>query len=507
MTLPDSPIADATASPPIAPPAAPPRRKLFSDKLALIGSTVLAQGLRIGTTLVMARVVSPDDYGLYSLVLLAPAIFTSIGDLGIPTALISLSDRDEDEVIDTCVVIAALLSTMHFVAFTVGSVFLYLYSDKVPHDWHVIALGVTIGIVNALAMLYNIKLAVLNRRRHFAAESGQNVIFSLSATATGIGFGLLHFGAFALVLQQLVAQLAASIMIWRRVPLRWPRRYTFQTAKRVFAIGGNMSVANYAASLENRAFEFSVLRQGGEGGKVVLANWGRATVVWALFSQNVNTSIDRVVYTTLCANTLPERAKHFREVARRSLETLLLVNCFTAAWLYCLSPEIVRVALGSKWDDVPPVLAILGLAVPAGALNSIGYNVCLAHRRSFPIACWTIVRAMLFIPLLLMPFGWHMTTLAWLFVAGRYFQSSALALSGWRSAGFPPKATAYRLALVLVASLFAGFLMHHLNIRVAALPVLPRFLLVSTGGLSGYIAVCGLLGGDMLTYLGRMSRG
>lgn len=506
---PDSP--QPTHAPATAPDAAPdttptpPRRRLISGRLALVGSTFLSQGLRIGTTLVMARFVPVGDYGLYTAVLVSAAIITSIGDLGVPTALITVADRDEDEVVDTCVVIVGVLSVIHGAALVVGSVLLYLYAPLFAGDWRVPAVGVLVAVTSAMAMLYSLKLAVLNRRQLFGAESQQNMIFALTSTGTGIGFGLLGFGVFALVLQSLAAQVLATAAIWRRVPLHWPRRASWEAMRKVLAIGGNMSVANYAATLEGRAFDYTVLRNGGDAGKEAVGAWGRGIQVQALFSQNVNVSIERVVYTTMCAAR--DDAPRFREVGRRALETLLILNCYAGAWLFVLSTDIVRVVLGPDWGMVPPILAILGIAVPAGALASTGYNTCLAMRRGGPVSLWPVIRAVVVIPLLFLPFVFSMPALAWIAVGARYFSAIGTAVGGWRISSFPPMQTAVRAVLILAAAVLAGVVMHFTALALADTSALLRLLIASLAGLTVHLAVVAAFGGDMLKYLVRMGRG
>jgi O-antigen/teichoic acid export membrane protein len=238
----------------------------------------------------------------------------------------------------------------------------------------------------------------------------------------------------------------------------------------------------------------------------MLGAWSRAYTIQMLFSQNINASIERVVHTTLC--NLRNDRERFREVARRSFETLLILNCFAAVCMYFLAPELVRAGLGPGWDLVVPMITVLAVAVPTAAFTSIGYSTCVAkgNQKWIPVAA--ISRASIFIPiLLLLPATSSVTTLAWIATASRWFVSLFLTFAGWRIAGMPPPQTFRRILVIALATAAAGFAIHFLKLELLSHGTLLRLIACTLAGAAVYFPLCFLLGGDMLTYILRASRG
>jgi len=94
----------------------------MSDKLWLVFSSVFAQAMRIGTTLVMARWVSKTDYGLYYVIVSLPGLI-SLGDLAIPSSLIQMPE-DTDSMRDTAVILGLSLYAIYSVVLIGGSTYL-----------------------------------------------------------------------------------------------------------------------------------------------------------------------------------------------------------------------------------------------------------------------------------------------------------------------------------------------------------------------------------------------
>jgi O-antigen/teichoic acid export membrane protein len=486
-------------------PTPPPPRRLLSDKALLIGSTFLGHVLRIGTTLVMARLVTPDEYGLYALVILVPAFLVSFGDFNIPGSLIQIRDHDEREVFDTAFACMLVLAAFYLLCFLGGGLYLYAYSANARHNPTVIVLGALHGVLTVMQMVYAIQLASLNRGRRFLAETLQNLIFSFSTAATGIIAAFAGAGVYALILQALAGQFLANLFILRKSSLSFPRFFRWDVVRRFLKLGGIMSAANYAGTLEYRVYDYVVVRNGGDLGKQQLGEWGRTTTVQNLFSHNINTALDRVTFTTLCSNT--DDPARFREVARRAFEAMFLINCFTAAWLYVTAPDLVRLALGSQWTAVPPLLQIVAIAVPAGAIGSIGHQVCYARGKLLPQLIWSVARAVVLVPLaLLLPFT-SLAFIAWIWTASRYINAAGLLGTALRIAGPPPRSTFIRTALILAATAIAAATMHFSQLYLAQIPFYLRLLIVSAIGFAAYLGFIYLTAREMLLFLTRMARG
>lgn len=491
------------------------RGRRFSDKFYLASSTMLQLFARVGTTVVMGRFLTPDDYGLFTLVMLAPAVVTSLGDFSTPAAIVQLRADDEREVLDTGLVLVSVLGAVQFVALTAGGVLLYVYNPATLHDWRVVAVGAVVGLSTWLMYLYAAQLATLNRQRRFGQESRQNVIYTAVAAGSGVLMAVSGLGVFALALQSLLAQVVAGAAILRHVPLRFPARASWRMARQYVKFCSGVAGSNYVSVLEGRAFEYAVVGAAGDAGKARLGEWNRGLTVQSLVSQNFCSAVDRVAFPAVCAaqHDLPRA----REISARHLETLTLLTVFLGVALYFCAADVVRVVLGPGWGMLPPLLAVLAVAVPMTAMTSAGYTLCTALGRTTAMAVWTVSRAAVVVPVVLLVPWAGATGVAWLWVASRGVAGLGLLVAGWRVAGAPSARTFFHILGVAVAgAVAAGAFWALYHYAAPALPgfsgdgLIPsvlRLLTFGTAALVVYLGTVAVLARDVLKYVRNMSSG
>lgn len=459
------------------------------------------QGLRVGTTLAMARLISPSDYGSYMLVLALPALLGSLGDFGIPTTLVQLKHASEEAIIQTAMVLGVGLYLFYsLMMLGAGTYLSYKYNDH-----RLIGVAAILAVSNVLLELYNIQLAVLNRRLDFHAEARQNLISSLAVSLSGIGFALSGLGVFALALQQLTGQLISNLAVLRSAPIAWPRHFSKAIAKDYFRLGTKVTLGAYAANVQAN---FISLLINHIAGKPTLGAWGRAVTVVQLCGHNVLSSFERVVYPLLCkAADDPQR---LRSLYVRSTILLMLPSAFAAAWLIAGREAIVRLGLGPQWrDSVPPLLMISGIAIPAAALAIIGYRTAYAIGRTNLMLRVGLTDLAIFIPTLAVLSRFGILGIASAWVVSR-FTSALLYNAGiWRVVNPPAGTLVYRVAVVLASAAVAGVVLRLTGHWLAAHTnwwLIAQLAISSTIALGVYIGLIMLVLPDLPGTVWKLSR-
>ena len=162
----------------------------FSDRFQLLSSTFVAQALRILTTIVMARWLTPRDYGLVGLTSAIPGVISSLGDFGAFRCLIQIRDLPDREVRETALALSAGLSAVYAVtAVSCGIALSFAY-----HDSRLVWIAGLQAATSFLAMLYGYQMANLSRDLLFNTESKQNLLFAGSQALSGMIFAVLGFG-------------------------------------------------------------------------------------------------------------------------------------------------------------------------------------------------------------------------------------------------------------------------------------------------------------------------
>src|SRR5262249_38963790 len=110
-----------------------------------------------------------------------------------------------------------------------------------------------------------------------------------------------------------------------------------------------------------------------------------------------------------------------RDLVTRATLSLLLIGAFGTAWLIALREDLIALGLGPQWTHVPPLLAIVALAVPVGALYSVSYQACYALGHTSVLLRSSVINVLLFLPVL----GWVLLqhlgveVIAWAWVGNR----------------------------------------------------------------------------------------
>jgi 1,2-diacylglycerol 3-alpha-glucosyltransferase len=384
-----------------------------SDKLQLISSTFLVQALRVCATLIMARFISPAENGAYFLVLVVGGLVMSLQDLSIPNSVVQIREFPEQVVMDTGMVMAALLYGF-YAAFLIGGGIILAHQHSDPRLWK---LSILIAVASMLGGLYTVQLAGLNRQLKFRAESGQNLIFSLSTAMTGISFAALGWGAYAIALQTLVGQLAANIAISLRVPPRWPRQASWAAAKRYLQLGFPVSAGMYVGSLEGNILGLVIFHSTGVMGQFWLGMWVKVVQVQQLFGQNLMAAFQRVAYPLVCHSLNDEQ--RLRDLFARITVIMMLAAMVLTAIVLVNSAEVIGL-LGPLWEKGTPLLFTAAWAIPAGAILMVGTTMCMAMGNTKSLFIVSVLNIVVFVPLMFWAKRWGVVGLAACWSVTRY---------------------------------------------------------------------------------------
>jgi PST family polysaccharide transporter len=394
--------------------------RIFSDKMLLVSSSMLAQVMRVLATIVMARFIGPKENGAYYLIFIYTGFIMSLGDFAVPQSLVQIQGFSDRVLLDTAILLEGAIFALYGVVTVVAGLFItHHYAD--PRLWKV---AIIIAVTNMLTATYTVQLASLNRNLKFGAESRQNVVLSVSTALAGIGFAVAGWGVYAIALQLLIGQLAANVVLQFKVPLKWPSHGSWTVAKRFMKLGIPLSAASYVWSVEGSIVGAIISSFGGEW---AVGLWSKAYQVQQLFAQNVMVAFQRVAYPLLCrsiSNPLNLK-RHFG----RLTVTLMLVSLWMTAVVGANSRAIVAM-LGPDWGAAASLLRITAWAIPAGALLTIGYMLCLALGIGASVFKSAALNLVIFIPILLVARRWELVGLAACWSVTRYFLAGAILRSG-----------------------------------------------------------------------------
>jgi O-antigen/teichoic acid export membrane protein len=234
--------------------------------------------------------------------------------------------------------------------------------------------------------------------------------------------------------------------------------------------------------------------------------WCKAVQVQQLFAQNIMAAFQRVAYPLLCrsiSNPLNLK-RHFG----RLTVTLMLVSLLLTALVAANSRAIVGIVLGPDWAAAAPLLRITAWAIPAGALLTIGYMLCLALGIGTSVLKSSAMNLAIFIPLLLVARRWELVGLAACWSLTRYFLAGAILRAGTKRIAVGLASVWKELARLVFCAAVSCAAMFAL-VRMMPPHIHQIFSLIISGlvGTVVYGALVLLIEREALAYAIRIARG
>jgi O-antigen/teichoic acid export membrane protein len=345
------------------------------------GSSLGRQLLRIGVTVVLARLLSPHDYGVAAMVLVFAALVEIFGDLALGAAIVQRDDLDDDDRTT-----AFWLSAVTGVFFTaVGLAVAYPLASFYGTP-EVAPLFSVMSISFLLTALGSTQTALLLREMNFRSLelrlTGGAIVGAAGAVAVAAGGG----GAWALIAQQVIASGVATALVWRASS--WRPRFSFSGAslRKLGSFSGRVLGTRLLFYANRNADNLLI---GRFVGSAALGAYTIAYNIMLLPSNQVAAPVQEVLYPAF------SRFQHDRE---RIAQAWLAVNRIVAAitlpalaGMIVVAPDFVRVVLGAKWHPAVAVIQILAWVGMLQSLQSLNSSVLQARDRTKDLLRYAII--------------------------------------------------------------------------------------------------------------------
>lgn len=324
-----------------------------------LGQRYLAFVLQLGTSMVVARLLTPGEIGIYSLAATAVTVGHVIRDFGIGDYLIKEREISHDKV-------RAAFTVTTLFAWTMAALFA-LAAPWVAQAYAEPALATVLYLLclNFVLIPYcTTAMALLVRKIDFRpvfwVQTGGSVLGSVvtvTLALQGLGVLALALGAVAAVLGTIAGLLWVG---WRHVLLR----PTFSGLRDVFGFGGPLTVARMAEELSEKCPDFFISALLGFHANGL---YSKAATLNTAFQDFFTAAVDKVALPVLARKDTagPELWAMFS----RASQMLLLVQCAFFAYLLICADEIILLLFGPQWGEA----AVL---VRAGAVGGLLWAPC-----------------------------------------------------------------------------------------------------------------------------------
>ncbi|MBF4630511.1 lipopolysaccharide biosynthesis protein [Clavibacter michiganensis subsp. phaseoli] len=348
-----------------------------------IGAQLVRILIQVVSVVVLARLLTPTDYGLLAMVLAIIGVGEIFRDFGLSSAAIQARDlsrgqRDNLWWINSG--IGVVLAGLVFVAaWPLAAVFGHDELIPIAH-----ALSITF-VINGLATQYR---ADLTRNLRFVALATADVAAPAIALVVAIGGALLGWGYWALVAQQILQTLvllvmAASFAGW--IP-RLPRRDV--PMRELLRFGWNMVASQMVGYVSNNVDTFLVGVRFGAGS---LGIYNRAFQLLMTPLNQIRSPLTTVALPVLSRLATDER--RFADFVARGQLALGYTLVAGLGLVASAAVPITDVFLGERWESVAPILRLLAVAGIFQTLAFVGYWVYVSRGLTGDLFRYSLVSA------------------------------------------------------------------------------------------------------------------
>lgn len=313
-------------------------------------------------SIVLARLLSPDDYGLIGIISIFVAVSNTLINGGFADALIRKEKVSENDY-NTAFIVNLGVSLVLYVIIFFFAPFIadFFGREELVLLTRITSIGIIIG---ALALVQQTRLT---KRIDFKTQTKVTLISSAISGMVGIIMAYCGFGVWALVAQGLLVQTLKSFLLL--IYNKWiPKLYfSYSCFKELFGFGWKISASHLLNSIWTELYQVIV---GRFYNPATLGQYTRANQFSELFSSNLTNVVQRVSFPAL--SEIQSDTQRLLSAYRQIIKFTMFVTIICTFSLGAISEPLLYCLIGPKWHDAAtylPLICINGSLYPLHAIN------------------------------------------------------------------------------------------------------------------------------------------
>lgn len=362
-----------------------------------LGEKILANGVSFLVSLILARLLMPEQYGLISLVVIFTNISSVFVESGFGMALIQSREADEHDFNTIMVFSVVFSSILYMCLFLCAPLIAKFYEEP-----SLIQIIRVYGISIILGGIKNIQHAYVSKKMKLKLFFYSTLGGTLVSAVVGIFMAYQGYGVWALVAQQLVNSAIDSVILNRTMGWKIKIEFSLNRLKKLYSFGWKVLACNLISSLYSNIYGLII---GKIYNKEALGMYNKGNSFPTLISNNVSGPIQTATFPALAyAQDEPLRIK---QMTRKTLLTTSYILLPMLLGMAGVSEAMISILLTDKWLGCVPFVQISCIAVCFWPISSANGQAINAMGRSDISLKLDIIKKAIGISLLLVsvPFG------------------------------------------------------------------------------------------------------
>ncbi len=383
-----------------------PSNELRSRLVRGFGWNMLAvttmQGSQIVFGIVLARLLTPHDYGLAAMALVFSSLVLALSDLSLSAGLVQrphISEEDKSTVFWTSCAVGVLLAAC---GFGLSGVLAKFYGQPAVQPLFAVA-----SLSFLFVSLQTTQAALLQRAMNFRAMNLRVMLATLISGVVGISAAAAGWGPWALIVQQVALGLVGAILLWHFSRWRPQLTYSLESLRDLGSFGLGLLGSRVLGYFNRNSDNILIGRFIGAAG---------------LGAYSVAYNIMLLPFTRL---TMPIQDTLFPALARMQDDRLRLANVWlrinrlvgavvipSTLGLIVVAPDLVDVLLGKRWHEATPVLQVLAPVGLWQSLTGLGGRVLTALGQTRTLFSYSVLTLVTSFPAFVIGLHWGIVGVA-----------------------------------------------------------------------------------------------
>ncbi len=352
------------------------KHRVIRGGLAKLGSQIVTALLRVGSLMLLARLLTPGDFGLIAMVTVIVGVLNLFRDLGLSTATIQRASVSQEQ-----------LSTLFWINLLVGfalacvavacAPMLAAFYREPRLVWVTIALAGSF-LVNAAGIQHS---ALLQRQMRFAVLAAIETGSLLVSVLVGIAMAMLGAGYWSLVAMTLAAPATYSVAVW--LASGWAPG----PPRRAAGVGGMLRTGGIVTAnglVVYAAYNLEKVLLGRVWGADALGIYGRAFQLINIPTENLNSAVGGVAMSAL--SRVKDDPVRLRSYFLKGYALLIAATLPITATCALFADDLVLLLLGPRWLESAPIFRLLAPTILIFGMINPMWPLLVAQgmlRRSF----------------------------------------------------------------------------------------------------------------------------
>ena len=333
---------------------------------------LLGQGVTFLVGIILARILSPDEYGIIGIVTIFTSILTGIVDSGFSNALIRKTDASNEDY-NTMFIINMVVSVILFLLLFLSAPQIATFFAR-PELVEIIRVMGLILIFQACSI---VQITILTKRIDFKTKTRASIVAAIISGIIGITMAYRGLGVWALVGQQLSRNLLYTVCLWLLNRWRPSWKFCIESFHYMWGFGWKLMLSGLLNNIWNQLYQVVV---GKFYSPAILGQYSRSHEYANLFSTNLTSILQRVSYPVL--SELQVDISRMVSAYRKLIKVSMFVTAVCMISMGAVSEPLIYCLIGPQWNEAARFLPLICISMSLYPLHAINLNMLQVQGRS-----------------------------------------------------------------------------------------------------------------------------